>query len=148
MFPPETKHLRESKAVEARGRRRKRRKGGSGGEDILSRSGRPDYCHIWKTTSVPPLPFKKDTKLIQAHRFQFRSPKAKAGFSGHPSLRINSAEIPTFPRHYRLSSCVSELQDFHSLPWSCVIPAALHSSRIAETSGAKFRLIHLEKPLF
>lgn len=43
-------------------RRRKRRKRGSGEKDTLSRSRRPDYCHIRKTTSVPPLPFKKRYK--------------------------------------------------------------------------------------
>lgn len=46
MFPPETKHLRESKAEEARRTRKKTRKRGSGEEDILSHSRRPDYCHI------------------------------------------------------------------------------------------------------
>lgn len=146
MFPPETKHLRESKAEEARRGRRKRRKGGSGEEDILSRSRRPDYCHIRKTTSVTPLPFKKDGKQIQAHRFQFWSPKAKAAFSAHPSLHINSLKIPAFPFHYHLSSCFSELQDFHFLLPSCVFFATLQSSRIAETSGLKFHLIHLEDP--
>lgn len=121
-------------------------RGGSGEEDILSRSRRPDYCHIRKTTSVPPLPFKKDTKQIQAHRFQFWSPKAKAAFSAHPSLNINSLKIPAFPFHYHLSSRFSELQDFAFLLPSCVLFATLQSSRIAETSGLKFRLIHLEEP--
>lgn len=143
MSPPETKRLRESKAEEAR---RKRRKRGSGETDILSRSRRPDYCHIRRTTSVPPLPFKKDTKQIQAHRFQFRSPKAKAALSAQPSLKINSPKIPAFPFHYHRSSCFSELQDFHFPPPSCVFFAALQGSRIAEASGLKFRLIHLEVP--
>lgn len=40
------------------------------------------------------------------------------------------------------------MQDFHFLLGSCVIFATLQSSKIAETSGLKFRLIHLEKPCF
>lgn len=96
MFPQETKHLRESKAEEARRARKKTRKRGSGEEDILSHSRRPDYCHTGKTTSVPPLPFKKDTKQIQAHTFHFSSPESKSCIFSASVTSLIHPPIPCF----------------------------------------------------